>query len=202
VLEPKVFLVDDDSAVRDALSMLINSVGLNVITFNHPQKFLDAYNPKQVGCLILDIRMPGINGLSVQEILNRNGNQIPIIFITGHGDVSLCSNAFKAGASDFLTKPIDEHQLLGSIQKAIQQNISYHQKSSETQEIQNKIDNLTQREREVMSLVVEGFPNKIISKNLGISTRTVETHRASLFEKLEVNSLAELVKLQFTITPL
>ena len=202
MLEPTVFLVDDDHAVRDSLSMLIRTVGLNVVVYSHPQKFLDDYDPMQVGCLVLDIRMPGINGLSIQEFMNKNGNTIPIIFITGHGDVSQCSKAFKAGAADFLTKPIDEHLLLDSIQKAIQQNIANHKRTAKVQAIQNRVSNLTEREREVLNMVVEGLPNKTIAQRLDISTRTVETHRASLFEKLEVNSLAELVKLQLTIAPL
>lgn len=199
-MEPIVYLVDDDFAVRDSLSLLISSIGLSVVSYGHPQHFLDAYNPNQIGCLVLDIRMPGINGLSVQEIMNEKGNRIPIIFITGHGDVSQCSMAFKAGAVDFLTKPIDEHLLLNSLQKAIRQNIEDHKKSSKVQAIQSRINSLTAREQEVLKMVVEGLPNKTIAQRLDVSTRTVETHRASLFEKLECNSLAELVKQQFTIS--
>jgi FixJ family two-component response regulator len=198
--EPIVFLVDDDHAVRDSLSMLIRLIGLNVAAYGHPQEFLDAFDPNQIGCLVLDIRMPGINGLSVQEILNQRGNEIPIIFITAHGDVTQCCKAFKAGAVDFLTKPIDEHLLIDSIQKAIQRNIEDHRKTAKIQSIQSRINSLTEREREVLNMVVEGLPNKMIAQRLDISTRTVETHRAGLFEKLEVNSLAELVKLHFTVT--
>jgi FixJ family two-component response regulator len=200
-MQPIVYLVDDDFAVRDSLSLLISSIGLNVVAYGHPQNFLDAYDPNQVGCLVLDIRMPGINGLSVQEIMNENGSRIPIIFITGHGDVSQCSKAFKAGAVEFLTKPIDEHLLLNSLQKAIRQNIEDHKKSSKVQAIQSRINSLTEREQEVLKLVTEGLPNKTIAQRLDVSTRTVETHRASLFEKLECSSLAELVKQQYIIAP-
>lgn len=199
MFEPTVFLVDDDPAVRDSISMLIRSIGLSVVTYAHPQNFLDAYDPAQIGCLVLDIRMPGINGLSVQEIMNGKGHAIPTIFITGHGDVFQCSKAFKAGAVDFLTKPIDEHLLLDSIQKAIQHSIADHKQSAEVQTIQKRINTLTPREREILKMVVDGLPNKTIAQRLEISTRTVETHRASLFEKMECGSLAELVKQQFSV---
>jgi RNA polymerase sigma factor (sigma-70 family) len=202
MMEPVVYLVDDDLAVRDSLSLLIRSIGLTVVSFGHPQDFLDAYEPNQVGCLVLDIRMPGINGLSVQEIMNEHAYRVPIIFITGHGDVSQCCKAFKAGAVDFLTKPIDEHLLLNSLQKAIQQNIEDHKRSVKVQAIQDRLNSLTSREQEVLKMVVDGLPNKTIAQRLDISTRTVETHRASLFDKLKVNSLAELVKLQFTVETL
>jgi RNA polymerase sigma factor (sigma-70 family) len=202
MMEPVVYLVDDDLAVRDSLSLLIRSIGLNVVAYGHPQDFLDAYDPNQVGCLVLDIRMPGTNGLSVQEIMNEHGYRVPIIFITGHGDVSQCSKAFKAGAVDFLTKPIDEHLLLNSLQKAIQQNIEDHRKSAKVQAIRDRLNSLTSREQEVLKMVVDGLPNKTIAQRLDISTRTVETHRASLFDKLKVNSLVELVKLQVTVATL
>lgn len=198
MLEPVVFLIDDDFAVRDALSLLIKSIGLKVILFEHPQSFLDSYDPSQVGCLVLDIRMPGISGLTIQEILNEKGYSIPIIFITGHGDVTQCTRAFKAGAVDFLTKPIDEQALLDSLQAAIKLSIQLHRQSEINAELQQKLKRLTDRENDVLHLVVEGIPNKVIADKLKVSTRTVESHRAKIFEKLEVNSLAECVKIQLT----
>lgn len=196
MLEPVVFLVDDDHAVRDSLSLLIRSIGLKVIAYEHPQEFFEQYDAGQVGCLVLDIRMPGISGLTVQEVLNTKGYTIPIIFITGHGDVAQCSRAFKAGAVDFLTKPIDEQALIDSLQNAIKSSIELHRQSKINSNLQQKLNRLTERENEVLHWVVEGLPNKIIADKLKVSTRTVESHRAKVFEKLEVNSLAECVKIQ------
>lgn len=198
MFEPVVFLVDDDSAVRDSLGLLIRSIGLKVISYDNPQQFLDQYDARQIGCLVLDIRMPGINGLTVQEALNHKGDMIPIIFITGHGDVAQCSRAFKAGAVDFLTKPIDEQTLIDSLQKAIKSSISQHMKNEANSAIEQKLSRLTERENDVLRLIVEGLPNKLIAHQLKVSTRTVESHRAKVFEKLEVNSLAECLKIQLT----
>jgi RNA polymerase sigma factor (sigma-70 family) len=200
MLEPVVFLIDDDLAVRDALSLLIKSVGLNVIAYDHPQPFLDSYNASQVGCLILDIRMPGISGFTIQDAINQKGYTIPIIFITGHGDVAQCSRAFKAGAVDFLTKPIDEQALIDSLQTAIKSSIELHRQSKINAGLQQKLKRLTERENEVLLWVVEGMPNKVIADKLKVSTRTVESHRAKIFEKLEVNSLAECVKIKLSAT--
>lgn len=202
MLEPVVFLVDDDLAVRDSLSLLIKSVGLKVIAYEHPQAFLDDYDASQVGCLILDIRMPGISGLTIQEMLKQKGYVIPIIFITGHGDIAQCTRAFKAGAVDFLTKPVDEQALIDSLQIAIKSSIELHRQSKLNADVHEKLSRLSDRENEVLHLVVEGMPNKIIADKLKVSTRTVESHRAKLFEKLEVNSLAECVRIQLSVTKL
>jgi two-component system response regulator FixJ len=202
MLEPVVFLIDDDLAVRDALSLLIKSVGLNVIAYEHPQTFLDTYDASQVGCLILDIRMPGISGLTIQEILKQKGYVIPIIFITGHGDIAQCTRAFKAGAVDFLTKPVDEQALIDSLQMAIKSSIELHRQSKRNADVHEKLSRLSDRENEVLHLVVEGMPNKVIADKLKVSTRTVESHRAKLFEKLEVNSLAECVRIQLSAAKL
>lgn len=198
MLEPVVFLVDDDHGVRDSLSVLIRSIGLNVVTYEHPQLFLDRYDPNQVGCLVLDIRMPDISGLKLQETLNLNGHDMPIIFITGHGDVAQCRRAFKAGAVDFLDKPIDEQALIDSLQKAIRSSIASHKEGASTIATQHKLNRLTEREHEVLDLIVDGLPNKVIARKLGVSTRTVESHRAKVFEKLEVGSLAECVKIHLS----
>ncbi|MEB0217415.1 MULTISPECIES: response regulator transcription factor [unclassified Undibacterium] len=198
MLEPVVFLVDDDLAVRDSLSLLIKSVGLNVIAYEHPQAFLDDYDASQVGCLILDIRMPGISGLTIQDILKQKGYVIPIIFITGHGDIAQCTRAFKAGAVDFLTKPVDEQSLIDSLQMAIKSSIELHRQSKLNADVYEKISRLSERENQVLHLLVEGMPNKVIADRLKVSTRTVESHRAKLFEKLEVSSLAECVRIQLS----
>jgi two-component system response regulator FixJ len=198
MFDPVVFLVDDDHGVRDSLSLLIRSIGLKVSAYEHPQQFLDQYDDRQIGCLLLDIRMPSISGLKVQEMLNINGYTIPIIFITGHGDVAQCSRAFRAGAVDFLIKPIDEQVLIDSLQKAIKSSLVSHKHGQANIATQNKLNRLTERENEVLSLILDGLPNKMIARKFGVSTRTVESHRANVFEKLEVRSLAECVKILFT----
>lgn len=200
MVEPIVFLIDDDSAVRDSLSMLVRSIGLNVAAYESPEQFLNQYQSEKIGCLLLDIRMPGISGLAFQETLNSLEFGLPIIFITGHGDVNQCSKAFKAGAADFLTKPIDEHELIDSIQRAIASSIAAQaEKASNVVNLQ-KLALLTAREREVLKLVVDGMSNKLIARHLDVSLRTVESHRANVFEKLEVSSLAECLKIYLAAT--
>ena len=194
--EATVFLIDDDSAVRDALSLLMRSIGLRVQAFEQVQQFLDSYDPDMVCCLILDIRMPGINGLAFQEALKAAGNTVPVIFITGHGDLAQCTRAFKAGAVDFLVKPVDEQALIDCVQKtmklaAVRQQVRFFQR-----EVMQKFSRLTEREKLVLALMVAGLSNKAIATQLEVSIRTVESHRANTMEKLEVSSLAECVKLQ------
>jgi len=194
--EPIVFLIDDDSAVRDSLSLLIRSIGLRVHALEQAQEFFVHYNSEMTACLILDIRMPGVNGLSFQESLNAVGISIPIIFITGHGDLAQCTRAFKSGAIDFLTKPIDEQALIDCIQKTIALSSEFHKNRIFKQSVLKKFDQLTTREKLILELIVEGLPNKVIATRLGISSRTVETHRANTMEKLDASSLAECIKLQ------
>jgi len=196
MIEPTVFLIDDDGAVRDSLSLLIRSIGLRVQAFEDVQQFLNHYQPDMVCCLILDIRMPGVNGLSFQESLNEMGSTIPIIFITGHGDLAQCTRAFKAGAVDFLVKPIDEQALIDCVQKTIKLSEERYQARRFNEDILLKIGRLTDREKLVLELIVDGLPNKTIADKLGVSVRTVESHRANAIEKLEVTSLADCVKLQ------
>jgi two-component system, LuxR family, response regulator FixJ len=199
MFEPVVYLVDDDPAVRDALSLLIRSIGLNVIVFEHAQHFLDHYDPGHVACLVLDIRMPDMNGLALQEALRVAGHAVPVIFITGHGDVAQCTRAFKAGAADFLAKPIDEQALIDSLQRAIKASIALHRRHAMDAQIHQKLGRLTERENDVLRLIVDGLPNKLIARRLDVSTRTVESHRAKVFEKLEVDSLAECVKMHVAV---
>jgi two-component system response regulator FixJ len=195
-LEPTDNLVDDDAAVRDALCLLIRSVKLNVVAYGDPVDFLRDFEGDEVGCLVIDIRMPVLNGFAVQERLQAAKSALPIIFITGHGDLAQCRRAFQNGAIDFLTKPVDEHALLESLQKAIR----LSEESSLTHrrgiEARNAITKLSSRERAVFELLCDGLANKVIADKLKLSLRTVEAYRASVMEKTNVSSIADIVRLQ------
>lgn len=192
--EPVVFLVDDDDAVRDALATLLSTVGLTVRDAPGPAAFLASFDPQVLGCLILDIRMPQVSGLHLQEQLRAGGVDLPVIIITGHGDIELCRRAFRQGAIEFLTKPVDEHDLLDAVQRGVRQHLHTRERLAATTQAREKLARLTEREAEVLRLMVDGHSNKQAAKSLGISARTVETHRASVLEKLEVASLAQLVR--------
>ncbi|UQN08365.1 response regulator transcription factor [Deinococcus sp. QL22] len=192
--EPAVFLVDDDEAVRDALATLIGTMGLQVHDYPNAQAFLQTLDPEAIGCLIVDVRMPQVSGLQLQEHLTQAGIDLPVIVITGHGDIDVCRRAFRAGAVEFLTKPVDELALLEAIGLGIRTHLARRSRRLVTQEAQDAVAGLTGREREVLRLIVEGASNKQAARTLGISARTVETHRASVFEKLGVDSLAQLVR--------
>ena len=192
---PTVYLVDDDDAVRDALATLLGTVGLTVQEFASPSEFLAALDPRATGCLILDIRMPQVSGLHLQEQLRSQGVDLPVIIITGHGDIDLCRRSFRQGAMEFLTKPVDEHDLLDAVQRGIQQHLRVRAQRSGTDRAKEKLARLTDREADVLRLMMDGYSNKLAARTLGISQRTVETHRASIFEKLEVDSLAQLVRI-------
>ncbi|HEV3425975.1 MAG TPA: response regulator [Paraburkholderia sp.] len=196
IAEPTVYLVDDDAAVRDALALLIRSIGLKARTYGDPADFLAEIKGDETGCLVLDIRMPVINGFAVQERLTAMSSDLPIILITGHGDVAQCRRAFQNGAVDFLTKPIDEHALIESLQKAIREGQQRRLVKHQVSETRTKLRKLSARERSVFDLVSEGLPNKVIADRLNLSLRTVETYRASVFEKLDATSVADLVKLR------
>lgn len=194
LLEPTIFLVDDDEAVRNSLRMLISTYGLQVQSLHSAEAFLDAWQPDAIGCLVLDIRMGGISGLTLQDLLQERGIEVPIIFITGHGDINACRRAFRGGAVDFLTKPIDEQSLMSSIRKGISQDIERHRARAEVNNLREKLAQLSDREKEVLALMLEGLPNKLIARQIDLSTRTVESHRARIFIKLEADSLAQLVR--------
>jgi two-component system response regulator FixJ len=194
--EPTVFLVDDDAAVRDALSLLIRSVKLKVTPYGDPADFLRDLKGDEVGCLVLDIRMPELNGFAVQERLDAVGSSLPIILITGHGDVAQCRRAFQNGAIDFLTKPIDEHALLESLQKATRLSQARHLSRSKSAGAREAIGRLSPRERAVFDLMSDGIPNKVIAERLRLSLRTVEAYRAAVMEKTGVSSIADIVRLQ------
>ncbi|EYB68598.1 Tetrathionate reductase complex response regulator [Deinococcus phoenicis] len=196
--EPTVFLVDDDDAVRDALATLIGTVGLTVRDYPDSKTFLEGFDPGVIGCLILDVRMPQVSGLQLQEHLTQEGVDLPVIVITGHGDIDVCRRAFKGGAVEFLTKPVDELALLEAIGLGVRTHLARRSRLAATREAREAITGLTGREREVLRLIVDGASNKQAARVLGISARTVETHRASLFEKLGVDSLAQLVRVYLT----
>ncbi|OWY40098.1 DNA-binding response regulator [Xenophilus sp. AP218F] len=191
---PTVYIVDDDPAVLDSLAMLITAQGMRTVTFPNAMEFLAGYSGKDISCLVLDIRMPQITGLALQEQLLQREINIPIVFITGHGDIEQCRRAFQTGAIDFLTKPIDQSRLIESLRKGIRLSIQQHQKEEETQEVMSQLARISGREREVLELVADGLSSKEIARELDLSPRTIEVHRANLFSKLGVDSLADLVR--------
>ena len=198
---PIVYLVDDDPAVRDSLSLLLRSVGLASQAFPSALAFLEAYDPDRHSCLVADIRMPGLSGLELQQRLNEKGAEIPIIFITGHGDVPMAVNAMKSGAMDFIQKPFRDQELLDRINKALQQDREQRAWRAEEGAIKERLAALTPRETEVMWRVVRGQANKVIALDLGVSQRTVELHRARVMRKLKMRSLAELVSAVGKLAP-
>ena len=190
-----VFIVDDDQAIRHAMELLMRSVGLNYEIFHSGDDFLDGHTNDRVGCLVLDIRMPGLGGLELQEKLNEMGSTLPIIFITGHGDVPMAVEAMQKGAVDFIQKPFRDQDLLDRISEALKTDEERRMARAEKAEVQARVEKLTNREREVLDLVVTGKPNKVIAYELGVSQRTVEIHRARVMEKMQAKSLADLVRM-------
>jgi FixJ family two-component response regulator len=190
-----VFVVDDDAAMRDSLGDLIRSVGLRVELFDSAHDFLRRERPDIPGCLVLDVRMPGQSGIDLQKRLNEAGAPIPIIFITGHGDVPMGVNAMKAGALEFLTKPFRDQELLDAIQQALDRDCAAREERAATESIHRRFASLTSRERDVMTRVVGGLLNKQIAAELGTSETTVKTHRHQVMEKMGANSLPELVRM-------
>jgi RNA polymerase sigma factor (sigma-70 family) len=193
--EPVVFIVDDDASVRKGLERLVRSVGLRGKTFASAPEFLLCAGSDGPSCLVLDVRMPGVSGLALQETLAAAGHRIPIIFITGHGDVTMSVRAMKAGAVDFLPKPFNDQDLLEAIQQSIARDRQAREVRTELQAIQQRADLLTPREREVLGLVVTGLLNKQIAAELGMSEKTVKVHRAQVMQKMQVSSVAQLVLL-------
>ncbi|MDH3687904.1 MAG: response regulator transcription factor [Gammaproteobacteria bacterium] len=190
-----VFIVDDDKAVRDSLRLLMKSVGLDTKTFASGREFLEEYQPETCGCLVLDIRMPGMSGLELQEQLVAKGIDLPIIFITGHGDVPMAVQAMKRGATDFIQKPFRDQELLDRVNDALKYSRSDRQHSVEKNETMRRVDTLTPRELEIMNMIVDGKASKVIAIDLGVSQRTVETHRARVMEKMDARSLAHLIQM-------
>jgi RNA polymerase sigma factor (sigma-70 family) len=190
-----IFVVDDDTLVRRSLERLILSVGRRVKTFSTAQEFLDCQRPDGPACIVLDVRMPGLSGLDLQEKLSVSGLDMPVIFVTGHGTVPMSVRAMKAGAIDFLQKPFDDQVLLDAIQLAIDKDRQDREKRTGHQELERRLDSLTPREREVFALVVSGLLNKQIAGELGTSEKTIKVHRARVMQKMQADSLADLVRM-------
>jgi RNA polymerase sigma factor (sigma-70 family) len=194
-LDLTVFVVDDDENVRTSLQKLIHSVGLKSQTYPSAQHFLDAYDSQQPGCLVLDVRMPGVSGLDLQETLAGQNIRIPIVFITGHADVPTSVRAMKGNATDFIQKPFSAQTLLDAINRALSKAEEIHDEEVTLCEIRRRVDLLTPREKEVLALVVTGKPNKQIAAELGTSEKTIKVHRARVMKKLQADSLPHLVLL-------
>jgi two-component system, LuxR family, response regulator FixJ len=197
--QPIVFVVDDDEAVRNAVQWMVKAQGLQSLGFESAESFLAAYRPESRGCLVLDVRMPGISGLELQDKLAELNIAIPVIIITGHADVPMAVHAMKHGALDFIQKPLSKQVLLDRIRHAIQLDADTRRQAHETREIGGRMADLTSREREVLDLILAGRLNKQIASALGLSSRTVEKHRAQLMAKMQANSTAELVLLAMKV---
>lgn len=193
--KPTVFLVDDDDAVRDSLTLLLDSAGIRTESYSTSAAFLDSYDPERPGCAVLDIRMPGMTGMELQEALQSAGIRIPIIFLTGHGNVPMSAKAFRAGAVDFLQKPVDEDALISRIQEAFQIDRKKRLAETRRKDALDRFKDLTSREYEVMLFVVQGMSNKEIANKLQLSHRTIEIHRSRVMEKTGAQSLSELLEL-------
>ena len=193
--DPIVFVIDDELLIREGIQSLIKSQGLRVETFASARDFMLAKRPDAPACLVLDVRMPGLSGLDLQRKLSDANIQIPIIFITGHGDIPMSVRAMKEGALEFLTKPVRGQDLLDAVQKAVACDRGLRKERAEMMEIRTRFDSLTPREREVLNLVVAGLLNKQIADELGISELTIKTHRAHLMQKTQAESLAHLVRM-------
>ena len=193
--EPTVFVVDDDDGVRKGLSLLLRSVGLNVEVFAGAQEFLEDCNTDRPGCLVLDVRMPGMSGLELQERLKEEHIDIPVIILTGHGDVPMAVRAVQAGAVDFIEKPFREQVLIDRIQQALAMDAQRREERTQRTALENRLTRLTPREKEVLRLVVVGKHNKAIATELGVTVKTVEFHRSKIMEKTQADSVAELVRL-------
>jgi RNA polymerase sigma factor (sigma-70 family) len=196
---PVVFVVDDDLAMREALQDLLASVGMDVRVFASTQEFMQAQRPDAPGCLVLDVRLPGASGLSFQEELPRAGVDLPVIFITGHGDIPMTVRAMKAGAVEFLSKPFRDQELLDAIDAAIERHRAQRLETAIVAQLRQRFAALTQREREVMALVSAGRVNKQIAAELGISEATVKVHRGQIMRKMQTTSLAQLVRIADTL---
>ncbi|MFO1298666.1 MAG: response regulator, partial [Rubrivivax sp.] len=183
---PLVNLVDDDAAVRESLALLVGTVGLRVAPWGDPQTFLAGFDRDAIGAIVLDVRMPGLSGLMVLERLLAEGVDQPVIMLTGHGTVDMCRRAFKAGAAEVLEKPVDDQALLDALQQAVRAHARQRQRQRGDREARERYGRLSEREREVLGLIVAGLTNKEVGRALGLSPRTVETHRAHLFAKLAV----------------
>jgi two-component system response regulator FixJ len=195
-IQQQVYIIDDDDAVRDAMGMLMESSGLVSKGFTEAQEFLDYYDGSQRGCLVLDIRMPGMTGLELQEKLKSQNSMLPIIFITGHGDIPMAVEAMRNGAIDFMRKPISESELLERIRYGFEHEVGMRSKAESGLSSLKLLQSLTKREQQVFHCVTDGQANKVIASNLDISERTVEVHRSQVMKKLGAGTLAQLVRIR------
>lgn len=197
--KPVIYIVDDDDGMRRALTVLMTTVGYAPVAFAKPSEFLAKYDPNQPSCLVLDVRMPEMSGLEVQQQLNQQGSMLPVILISGHGDIPMAVQAMKDGAFDFLQKPFRDQDLLDRINGALKLDAKNRESVDRLADLTQRSGSLTPREREVMALVVDGRANKVIAIDLGLSERTVEIHRANVMEKMGARSVAHLVKMHLTL---
>ena len=199
--EQTVFIVEDDAAVRDSLGLLLGLQGFRTQSFSCAEDFLRIYQPSWAGCLLLDVRMPGMDGLELQESLRRQGLALPVIIMTAHGDITTVRSALKSGAVDFLEKPVDPTALLAAVRTALDADAARRRAGMEAEGAMQRLSVLTARERQVMELVAKGCHNREIAETLGISPRTVEVHKARVMEKLQVQSVPELVRIVLRAPP-
>jgi RNA polymerase sigma factor (sigma-70 family) len=199
--EPTIYIADDDNSVRDSLSLLLNFRGFRTREFTSAEEFLAAWKPEWCGCLLLDLRMTGMDGLALQQALGERGSRLPIVFLTGHGDIAQARAALKAGAVDFLEKPIDHEALFQSLAEALRKNTQEQEKERRQADLEGRIARLSERERQVMERVVAGRHNREIAAELEISPRTVEVFKARMMEKMQARSVPELVKLVLEAGP-
>jgi len=197
--KPVVYIVDDDDGMRRALGVLMTTVGYQPAAFAGPREFLAKHDPGQPSCLVLDVRMPEMSGLELQQHLNRSGSMLPVILVSGHGDIPMAVQAMKDGAFDFLQKPFRDQELLDRINGALKLDAENRASTDRLADLKQRSDSLTPREREVMALVVDGKANKVIAIDLGLSERTVEIHRANVMEKMGARSVAHLVKMHLML---
>ena len=197
--KPMVYIVDDDDGMRRALSVLMTTVGYQPAAFAGPREFIAKHDPSQPSCLVLDVRMPEMSGLELQQQLNRSGSMLPVILVSGHGDIPMAVQAMKDGAFDFLQKPFRDQELLDRINGALKLDAENRASTDRLADLKQRSDSLTPREREVMASVVDGKANKVIAIDLGLSERTVEIHRANVMEKMGARSVAHLVKMHLML---
>jgi len=197
--KPMVYIVDDDDGMRRALSVLMTTVGYQPAAFAGPREFIAKHDPSQPSCLVLDVRMPEMSGLELQQHLNRSGSMLPVILVSGHGDIPMAVQAMKDGAFDFLQKPFRDQELLDRINGALKLDAENRASTDRLADLKQRSDSLTPREREVMASVVDGKANKVIAIDLGLSERTVEIHRANVMEKMGARSVAHLVKMHLML---
>ena len=199
--KPVIYIVDDDDGMRRSLTVLMTTIGYQPVAFASPTEFLAKYDRAQPGCLLLDVRMPGMSGLEVQQHLNRSGSMLPVILASGHGDIPMAVQAMKDGAFDFLQKPFRDQELLDRVQRALTRDTENRSRLRHTDRIRERLATLSPREREVLDLVTQGKANKMVAGDLGVSQRTVEIHRAHVMQKMEAGSLAELVRMMMAVAP-